>query len=80
MTVDNRVQEWIGNVHTPLFLVHGVSARSSKQSGLRAALEVVKVYTQRAPMVASYPGLLVPALVACSTNAKEGLVKRSHVV
>jgi len=29
--------------------------------------------------VASYPGLLTPAFVACSTNAGEGLVKLSHV-
>jgi len=27
-----------------------------------------------------YPGLLAPAYVACSTNAREGLVKPSHVV
>ena len=30
--------------------------------------------------LASYPGLLAPAFVACSTNAGEGLVKLSHVV
>ena len=30
--------------------------------------------------VASYPGLLTPAFVACSTNAGEGLAKLSHVV
>ena len=31
--------------------------------------------------VASYPGLLTPAFVTCSTNAGEaGLVKLSHVV
>ena len=30
--------------------------------------------------IASYPGLLAPAFVACSTNAGEGLVKLSHVV
>ena len=30
-------------------------------------------------LVASYPGLLAPAFVACSTNAGEGLVKLSHV-
>ena len=30
--------------------------------------------------LASYPGLLTPAFVACSTNAGEGLVKLSHVV
>ena len=30
--------------------------------------------------VASYPGLLTPAFVACSTNAGEGLVKLSHAV
>ena len=30
-------------------------------------------------MVASYPGLLTPAFVACSTNTGEGLVKLSHV-
>ena len=29
--------------------------------------------------IASYPGLLTPAFVACSTNAGEGLVKLSHV-
>jgi len=29
--------------------------------------------------VASYPGLLTPAFVACSTNVGEGLVKLSHV-
>ena len=29
--------------------------------------------------LASYPGLLNPAFVACSTNAEEGLVKLSHV-
>ena len=28
----------------------------------------------------SYPGLLTPAFVTCSTNAGEGLVKLSHVV
>ena len=28
--------------------------------------------------VASYPGLLAPVFVACSTNAGEGLVKLSH--
>ena len=31
-------------------------------------------------VLASYPGLLTPAFVACSTNAGEGLVKLSHVV
>ena len=31
-------------------------------------------------IVASYPGLLTPAFVACSTNVGEGLVKLSHVV
>ena len=30
--------------------------------------------------LASYPGFLTPAFVACSTNAGEGLVKLSHVV
>ena len=30
--------------------------------------------------LASYPGLLPPAFVTCSTNAGEGLVKLSHVV
>ena len=29
--------------------------------------------------VASYPGLLTPPFVACSTNVGEGLVKPSHV-
>jgi len=29
--------------------------------------------------LASYPGLLTPAFVACSTNTGEGLVKLSHV-
>jgi len=27
----------------------------------------------------SYPGLLTPVFVACSTNMGEGLVKLSHV-
>ena len=31
-------------------------------------------------ILASYPGLLTPAFVACSTNVGEGLVKLSHVV
>ena len=31
-------------------------------------------------LLASFPGLLAPAFVACSTNAGEGLVKLSHVV
>jgi len=30
--------------------------------------------------VTSYPGLLTPAFVTCSTNAGKGLVKLSHVV
>jgi len=30
-------------------------------------------------LLASYPGLLTPAFVACSTNVGEGLVKLSHV-
>ena len=30
--------------------------------------------------LASYPGLLTPAFVACSTNAEEGLVKLSCAV
>jgi len=30
--------------------------------------------------LASYPGLLTPAFVACNTNTGEGLVKLSHVV
>jgi len=30
--------------------------------------------------IASYPGLLTPAFVACSTNTEEGLVKLSHMV
>jgi len=30
--------------------------------------------------IASYPGLLTPAFIACSTNAGEGLVKLSHMV
>ena len=29
--------------------------------------------------LASYPGLLTPAFVACSTNTGEGLVKLSHM-
>ena len=29
--------------------------------------------------LASHPGLLTPAFVACSTNVGEGLVKLSHV-
>ena len=29
--------------------------------------------------LASYPGLLTPACVTCSTNAGEGLVKLSHM-
>jgi len=29
--------------------------------------------------LASYPDLLAPAFVACSTNVGEGLVKLSHV-
>jgi len=29
--------------------------------------------------LASYPGLLTPVFVACSTNAGKGLVKLSHV-
>jgi len=37
-------------------------------------------YKRRRLMLASYPGLLAPAYVACSTNAGEGLVKLSHVV
>ena len=31
-------------------------------------------------VVASYPDLLAPAFVACSTNVGEGLVKLSHMV
>jgi len=31
-------------------------------------------------LASSYPGLLAPAFVACSTNAGEGLVKLSHMV
>jgi len=34
----------------------------------------------RESALASYPGLLAPAFVTCSTNAGEGLVKLSHVV
>ena len=34
----------------------------------------------RVVTIASYPGLLAPVFVACSTNAGEGLVKLSHVV
>jgi len=30
-------------------------------------------------LLASYPGLLTPAFVACSTNVVEGVVKLSHV-
>ena len=30
--------------------------------------------------LASYPGVLIPAFVACTTNMGEGLVKLSHVV
>ena len=37
-------------------------------------------YTFPASLLASYPGLLTPAFVACNTNAGEGLVKLSHVV
>jgi len=33
-----------------------------------------------ATMLASYPGLLNQAFVACSTNVGEGLVKLSHMV
>jgi len=41
----------------------------------------VELYSVRCcSEVASYPGLLAPAFVACSTNAGEGLVKLSHVV
>ena len=36
-------------------------------------------YSQMCLRVASYPGLLTPAFVACSTNAGEGLVKLSHL-
>ena len=35
---------------------------------------------ERSFELASFPGLLAPAFVACSTNAGEGLVKLSHVV
>ena len=38
------------------------------------------VTTPCSTKLASYPGLLTPAFVACSTNAGEGLVKLSHVV
>jgi len=31
-------------------------------------------------ILASYPALLTPAFVTCSTNAGEGLVKLGHVV
>jgi len=31
-------------------------------------------------VLALYPGLLIPAFVACSISAGEGLVKLSHVV
>jgi len=30
-------------------------------------------------LLASYPGLLTPAFVACNTSAEEGLVKLSHM-
>ena len=35
---------------------------------------------ERYKHLASYPGLLAPAFVTCSTNVGEGLVKLSHVV
>ena len=37
-------------------------------------------YTLRCCWLASYPGLLTPVFVACSINAREGLVKLSHLV
>jgi len=37
-------------------------------------------YGFRTKQLASYPGLLTPAFVACSTNAGEGRIKLSHVV
>ena len=37
-------------------------------------------HIQSVSRLASFPGLLAPAFVACSTNAGEGLVKLSHVV
>jgi len=37
------------------------------------------VLTVPALHLASYPGLLAPAFVTCSTNAGEGLVKLSHM-
>jgi len=39
--------------------------------------KIVAVY---GVFIASFPGLLAPLYVACSTNAGEGLVKLSHVV
>ena len=43
-------------------------------------LDHIKEVTGPDGRLASYPGLLAPAFVACSTNAGEGLVKLSHVV
>jgi len=50
--------------------------------GLLAPMESHIYYqeTISTAKLASYPGLLAPAFVACSTNAGEGLVKLSHVV
>ena len=45
------------------------------------AKEVLTLTSERpCQQLASYPGLLTPVFVACSTNVGEGLVKLSHVV
>jgi len=43
-------------------------------------LHVYRKLSQSGSGLASYPGLLAPVFVACSTNTGEGLVKLSHVV
>ena len=45
------------------------------------SLDTASVYYYAKPILclASYLGLLTPAVVACSTNAGEGLVKLTHV-
>ena len=48
---------------------------SCQRKGQFELTEVVRPF-----LLASYPGLLTPVIVACGTNVAEGLVKLSHVV
>ena len=58
-------------------MLHDELCRHWQLKGLQCPLHNSELIQIRAGTIASYPGLLTPAFVACSTNALESLVNSS---